>query len=367
MSKLNRREFLRLAGAAAAAGAGGQILSACSQSTPLPPTATPVPPTATPVPPTPTTAAVTVSEKTLRMPEIISYYPKAKSKVTFAHHSAVWNGKDLDTGAIRSMLDASITKLTGLSDAKAAWQALFAPNETIAIKVNAFRNSKIWTHIPLVNAVTQSLIDAGIPDGQIILYDAMSSEMETAGYVMNPSGPGVLVSGSDVSYTKEYKVDGSMFEFSDLLLKADALINMPVLKSHMIAGMTFAMKNHFGTVSYPDGLHSVSRSIPELNNLPIIKDRTRLVIGDVLEANLKYGYGWPYWEADYKGDGIMMSYDPLAADAAAYQVFSKLVTDSGESMDQMAAMAEPWIKNSEIAGVGASSPENYEFTEFKVA
>ncbi len=55
-----------------------------------------------------------------------------------ARHAGVWSGKQLDPEALREMLDASITRLTGLEEAKSAWQALFAPDEEIAIKVNAF-------------------------------------------------------------------------------------------------------------------------------------------------------------------------------------------------------------------------------------
>ena len=111
----------------------------------------------------------------------LKFFPTIPSKVIQTHHSGVWSDKTLVPGALRQMLDASITRLTGLNDAREAWAALFKPGERIAIKVNTFRNSRIWTHSPLVLQVTNSLQDAGIPAEQITIYDYKSSELSTAG------------------------------------------------------------------------------------------------------------------------------------------------------------------------------------------
>jgi uncharacterized protein (DUF362 family) len=219
------------------------------------------------------------------------------------------------------MVDDSITELTGLIDAKEGWSALFKPTERIAIKVNAFQNSTIWTHAPLVQAVTNSLVETGHPAEQIVIYDTTSIELETAGFTLNQDGPGVRCYGTDGSYEKGWKVGDVDVQLSTILLECDALINMPVLKSHMIAAMTYSLKNHYGTVSSPGSLHgSINDKVAQLNALPEIKGKTRLVIGDALEANLRYSNSWPYWKADWKGDSILMSYDPVAVDTVGAQI-----------------------------------------------
>jgi hypothetical protein len=48
----------------------------------------------------------------------------------------VWDGEALAPEAIRQMLNASLTELTGLNDAGEAWVSLFNPGERIAIEVN---------------------------------------------------------------------------------------------------------------------------------------------------------------------------------------------------------------------------------------
>jgi len=365
---ISRREFLKVA---AAAG----LLAACSPAqAPAPtPTSAPPPPTTTSAPapaptatPAPTVTPAPAAASGVARPDIIKFYPDVTSKVVRARHSGVWSGETLEPKAIRQMLDASITKLTGLNDAKEAWLALFKPTEKIAIKVNAFRNSVIFTHVPLVTAVTDSLVEAGIPAEQIVVFDFWTTELETAGFTINQDGPGVRCFGTEKDYTKGFKVtDRVKTELSNILLNSDALINIPVLKSHMISGISFAMKNHYGTISNPESLHSVGACIPGLNALPDIKDRTRLIIGDVLQANVKYGYSWPYWKADYTGDSILMSFDPLAHDMVGFQILSQLVTDSGEDPKALTAMAKPCLEGAAKAGLGAYDPANFELTEVK--
>ena len=363
---ISRREFMKLS-ATVGLLAGCQPATQVVAPTSAPPsTSAPVPsntlvPTLAPTT-TPSTSATSMPI-TVRRPDVIKMYPAAPSQVVQAHHAGVWSGKDLAPGALRQMLDSSITTLTGLKDARQAWAALFAPNEQIAIKVNVFRNSIIWTHVPLVKAVTDTLQDAGIPAEQITVFDFYTSELEEAGFTINKDGPGVRCYGTDDSYTEGFKVGSSDRKLSNILLKSHALINMPILKSHMISGLSFALKNHYGTVDYPDVLHSVGTCIPALNALPDIKDRTRLIIGDMLTACLKYKNSFPYWDADWTGDSILMSFDPLAHDTVGLQVLKQLITDQGDDPTSIEQMAAPWFENASQAGLGANDEKNIKQVE----
>lgn len=368
MNKLSRRKFLKLCGTAAA-GAALTIVGCTPQQTPAPtappvPTATSLPPTATLPPttaPTPVPPAATTIPglKTYRRPEIIKFFPDTKSKVVRAASKTVWKGDTLDPKALRVMVDRAITGLTGIQDSQAAWKALFQPEEIIAIKVNTFRNSVIWTHVPLVQAVTDSLTEAGIPPENIILFDYFTDELKTGGFTINKDGPGIRCYGTDSDYAKD-NIPETGVQPSNILLKADALINMPVLKSHMISGMTFALKNHYGSIDYPDGLHYIQKMLPLLNKFPPIKDATRLVIGDVLEACARYSNGWPYWKADTRGDSILMSYDPLAHDVVGLDMLVKMIEEKGDPTGGVTGMANPWVKTATEAGLGAGEMGNIE-------
>jgi hypothetical protein len=349
MRKLTRRQFIKLSGTMAAAG----LLAGCG------------------VAPKPS-----VSRE-----DVLKFHPDAPSRVVHTHHASVWaetptagaladsaeeNGL-LMPKALREMLDASITALTGLDKARDAWAVLFSPEERIAIKVNTFRNSLIWTHVPLVVAVTDSLQDAGIPAEQIFIFDYYTSELEKAGFAINEDGAGVRCYGTDSNYTQEGTVKGRNIELSDILLECDALINMPVLKSHMLSGLSFAMKNHYGSISMPDSFHrNIGNAIAELNALPPIKDRTRLIIGDVLTACLRYRGAYPYWSSDWTGDSILMSFDPVAIDTTALQMLSQLLTDEGGNPASILGMATPCLENGAALGLGTNDPANIDLKEINL-
>ncbi len=351
MKKLTRREFIKLSGTVAAAG----LLAGCG--------------------------GCAAPEPSVSREDVLKFHPDAPSKIVHTHHAGVWTGTPTDGSladsaeennllvpeALREMLDASITELTGLKKARDAWAVLFSPDERVAIKVNTFRNSLIWTHVPLVTAVTDSLQEAGVPAEQIVIFDYYTSELEKAGFAVNEDGPGVRCYGTESNYTQEGTVKGRNIELSDILLECDALINMPVLKSHMLSGLSFAMKNHYGSISGPSLLHSnIGNAMAELNALSPIKDRTRLIVGDALTACLKYRGAYPYWSSDWTGDSILMSFDPVAIDTMALQMLERLLTDQGGNPAYILAMATPCLEGGAGLGLGTNDPTNIDFKEINL-
>jgi hypothetical protein len=373
-SSLSRRDFLRLSAVSLGTLAGGRLLSACGQAPTPGAMATPSPaatetaaatalPSATATQAATATASITASRSSL--PEIMKFFPTVPSKVIHTHHSGVWSDKTLVPGALRQMLDASITKLTGLNDAREGWAALFKPGERIAIKVNTFRNSRIWTHSPLVLEVTNSLQAAGIPAEQITIFDYQSSELETAGYALNADNPGVRCIGMDRNFSPEpTNVLKNQVKLANILKECDALINIPILKSHMMAGITFAMKNHYGSIYYPDVLHGDNmRSVAALNALPEINDRTRLIIGDALSANLRYTNSYPYWKEDWIGDSIFMSYDPVAHDTMGLDLLTRELEKDGGDPAYLVGLATPSMQYAVELGLGTNDPANMQVLE----
>jgi uncharacterized protein (DUF362 family) len=377
-SRLSRRRFLTLAlkSIAGSAAAGG-VLSSCrdAQTTPhaqpeapvatapgnataigaAPASPTPAPEPAATLATAPTPTPTSLPEMSTPQPDLVTRAPDGISRVVRTRHAHVWDEDVLSAEALQHMIARSITALTGVDDARAAWAALFAPDERIAIKVNAFRNSLIWTHVPLVTAVTDALQDAGIPAENILIFDYLTSELEEAGFSVNREDQGVRCYGTDSAYTGGFQIVGTQIELSDCLLGCDALINMPVLKAHMLAGLTFALKNHYGTLRTPQNFHAgtrINHGMAELNALAPIKDRTRLVIGDALTACLRYGNAWPYWKPDYTGDAILMSFDPVATDAVALDMLATLMRDNSISSDFALRTATPWLEHATEIGLG---------------
>jgi hypothetical protein len=371
---LSRRQFIRLATAAG-------LLAACS---PLPQTAgaptsapTPALPAADTPPPSaqpplgtatakPTVTAIpTATPKAVWRPPLVKIYPDGPSKIVRARHSGVWSGDTMNPEALRQMLDAAITRLTGLNDAREAWAALFKPTEKVALKVNSLAG--LSTHVPLAMAVADRLQNAGVPADQITLYDRSALELEQAHYPINQTGPGVRCYATDGAYEGSWKLTDSDIKLSRILLDCDALINLPLLKAAPGPGISFAMKNHYGSFNMPSHYHGseFERALPELNLLSPIKDRTRLIIGSILTQETHRGADG-YSIIGLK-DTMLVGFDPVAMDALGLKLASDELAAAGKDPTVNSVEATPWLEHGAKIGLGTNDLSNVSLAEEKVA
>jgi hypothetical protein len=343
--QLSRRGFIKVAAAMS-------FLAGCRAANPQP---TPTPAT---LPTNTSTPQSTTTRGPSPTPTVSQRGPDELSKVVHTHHAGVWNDEELAPQAIGQMLDASVTELTGLSDASEAWATLFDPSERIAIKVSTISSSDFWTHVPLVMAVTECLQNVGVPAEQIVVFDRATGELRTAGFPINPDGPGVRCYGTDEDYSGSWSVLNAEVMLSDILLNCDALINMPILKGHIFAGCTFAMKSHYGTIDNAPSLHRpIGPAIAGLNALPPIRDRTRLIIGDMLTICTQD------WHRAEIGDSILMSADPVAHDMIGLQKLCEVITSQGGSATGTMNTATWWLEQGAELGLGANDPDDIDLVE----
>ncbi len=351
---LSRREFIKLA-------AISGILAGCRTVEPL---VTPtVAPTQTPIPSP--TAQPTLARTLAPPPDIIKIYPAIKSQVIQTRCATVWQGENLAREAVRKMLDASITQLTGIKDANEAWRALFAPHERIAIKVNSVANGS--THLSLVLAVTERLQDIGVRPEQITLYDRLSNELSDAEFPVNRSGSAVRCYGTDDQFAAAGDIDGMPVRLSRVLADCDALINMPILKASTIGGISFAMKNHYGSMEDPARFHSryLVPGINGLNALEPIRQRTRLIIGDVL--NVKTHADSTGYAVVGGTNSILMSFDPIAHDSVGLQMASEALSALGKDPFVVQAFAAEWLEAGKGFGLGTNDPANIELVKLNLS
>jgi hypothetical protein len=372
---LSRRYFLKIIATGVLAGCAPKLTPQPTDkpmaTTPSSPTAAPTS-TSTAAPPSPTPTTQPSNRLTAEIPNTPTSSPTLTpaavarlhvlGKVVQTHHAGVWDGGNLQPNAIRQMLDASITRLTGLNDAHAAWAALFAPGERIALKVNTIAGSAYWTHVPLVTAVAESLQDAGIPAEQIIIFDRSSSELQDAGYTINKDGSGIRCYGTDRAYSGGWTLLDRDIAISDVLLSCDALINIPLLKVHGTSGISFALKHHYGTFDRPGQYHgNVEQALGALNVLDAIRDRTRLIIGDVLNICTQN------WNTAETGDSILMGFDPVAHDAVGLQLFTDAREAAGGNANTAQRKATAWLKYAAELGLGENNLETINKVEVNLS
>jgi hypothetical protein len=238
---------------------------------------------------------------------------------------------------------------------------LFSPDERIAIKVNGHKRGAV--HVPLIAALTECLQAAGIPGRQILVFDRSSAELKGEGFAISHEGAGARCYGTDGDYREGWTLLDTDIRLSELLLGCHALINVPILKVATGPGISFAMKNHYGTFDKPRYFHGpkFERGIPDLNALMPIRERARLIVGDLLTADER-------WDtAGYRmmgtGDAILMSFDPVAHDTVGLQIANQVLEAEGSSTGATTGQATAWLENGAKLGLGTNDVDKIEWVE----
>lgn len=373
----SRRTFLKLSAGGLAAFAGG-ALAGCNLVTPAPthepvPTAepqptspppptwtpTPLPPTYTPVPATPMNPPETTAEpvSTLDRAELMAHWPEtAASRVVLVRHSGAWNGDEPDPSTVLQMLDTGLNTLTGISDTLSIWRALFDTSERVLLKVNCIAYGGP-TQPAVTYAVAQRLQDAGLAAENILIFDRTDRELESAGYTVNDGGSGVQCRGQRGTGT-EAALSQSNVRFYQEFDDCDAIINIPIPKQHSMAGISVAMKNHYGSIDRPGALHGsrCDPAIAEINAHPIIRDKTRLIVGAAL--NVSPGD----WNEPEHEDALLLSFDPVALDTVARDILVRHRQEKGMGANFLIEGA-PQLSTAQALELGATDTELIDLQE----
>ncbi len=185
-----------------------------------------------------------------------------------------------DKKVLKKMLRQVLEGVTGESDVKKAWLSLVSPKDIIGLVPTPLMNP---THDELIEAVTASLEEAGIPGKNIRNAQGRSVDLEPI----------------------------------------TALISLPGLKAHWLTGIGTVIKNYILYSGAPRNYHNQdSAKLGEIWNLPQVKGKTRLILVDALHPVCDKGpqvdprYRWPY-------KGLIAGTDPVAVEAVCLKIIEK--------------------------------------------
>ena len=233
----------------------------------------------------------------------------------------------LSHNVVNNMVESGILKLTGAGNIRDAWRSLFSENEKIGIKINSLGGQPAATHNELSYAVAEQLVrHCGCRPFNIIIWDRLTTELLKAGYKPSNDRGAIRCFGTDGSYETVPEISGSIGScFSRIIAsECDAIINIPVLKDHDLAGVSLGLKNFYGAIHNPNKYHdnNCNPYIADLNLHPYIKNRCRLTIIDGLRAQCNGGPAFKsQWSWNYQG--IILSRDPVAADTIGLKIIEK--------------------------------------------
>jgi hypothetical protein len=278
----------------------------------------------------------------------MAHWPEtAASRVVLVRHGGVWDGDVPNAAIVLQMLDAGLSTLTDQADTLAVWRALFDPGERVLLKVNCISYGGP-TQPAVAYAVAQRLQDAGLAAENILIFDRTDYELESAGYTLNESGSGVQCHGARGNGS-EAALTQATVHFYQEIDACDAIVNIPTPKQHGDAGISVAMKNHYGSVNNPGALHGgwCDPAIAELNAQPVVRDKTRLIVCAAL--NVSPGN----WNDPERENALLVSFDPVALDTVGRDILVRRRQAQGRNVGYLIDGARQ-LGTAQSLGLGAT-------------
>jgi uncharacterized protein (DUF362 family) len=255
---------------------------------------------------------------------------KTKTKVCIIESPRIWKSGSIDRQVVGSMLDAGVRTLSGSDDLAKAWKTYFAPNDTIAFKVNPVARQTGSTKPEVCDALAQTIHrNIGVPYDNFIIFDVSKDDLVGAGYEITRKKRKIQIYAS-TDYSKILSLGGVNAKISRVITdECTALVNVPLLKTHKGAGISIALKNHYGSIPTPVVRDDANRyhmdrfkNLVFLNLMPPIYDKTRLIVVDGLVSQYNRGPGGdPRYQ--WKFNGIVMGTDPVAVDSVCARIINQ--------------------------------------------
>jgi len=314
-------------------------------------------------------AAAAVAEGRSRLRDRVAR--RDLSRVVVARHVLAHDGSSgrdnahLDPATVEAMVDEAVMAFTGEDSLVSAWQQVIPdPTGKVAIKVNC-QITGIYTKSAVVNAIIDGLVERGVAEDDIIIYDRTENAFGVAGFVRNPLGPGVRVGVLGYGDLGGYSAHAELFEIAKLLIDesgdfdCDYLINVPVCKAlDGYSGVTLSMKNHYGTCSPRH--EDIHNEICRTNALPAIRDKTRLIVLDALYCQYIWSGGADQTHVDVV-NSVVVGTDPVAVDYHGWQLIAQL--RAAHSVPPVSPYPHFIDYAAEVYGLGTNDPAQMELIE----
>ncbi len=293
------------------------------------------------------------------------------SKVVVARLSSSASNENPDQAAYRVLLQCALRALTGMEDIKMAVQK-FIPSGAVGMKTNCLARKFNSTPVALTDALADLLVQSGIVENKIIIWDRTNWELETAGYKLNTSSSGTRRFGTDtdgVGYSRDFFTSGDVNSLVSRILTdiVDYNINVPVLKDHSIAGLSAGLKNLYGTINNPNKWHANNCDpyAAQVAALEPIRKKNRLTVIDAIKVQYNGGPGYDSRYVEYY-NGLILSDDPIAADRIGLEIVEYLRKKNNLPSLEKVERPVKYLATAEKNGLGTADISKIELSVLKV-
>jgi hypothetical protein len=227
--------------------------------------------------------------------------PLLLSPVILAEDPEVVQRFAVDEGRVREMVDSELLRLTSAGDIGLAWRRLgVVPSDVVGIKITTLGGPLLSTHRPLVQAICDGLLAAGVAPSHIIVWDKLGATMTRAGYApTDPDADHVAIasvfpgSGYNMNVSYRNEIIGNLI-WGD----SEFIQNSPDADLMSAANDVVKAKPYGGgsadSIGGDDLLNGGATTIPQTSNLSyyanlVTKICTKIVNVPVLTDNPQIG------------------------------------------------------------------------------
>lgn len=236
-----------------------------------------------------------------------------RSRVVDIRSDKVLHGTSVDSLELEAMLRRAITALTRARTHEEAWRKILGDARRIVVKFNSVGAEVIRTTDALARVLVSELGGAGYPPERVTLVEVSRyiwHELRTA---EPPMGWGSAIAVGDRAEP-----------LANYLLEADAIINVPFLKTHQIAGMSGSLKNlSHAVIRHPGRYHSdgCAPFVGQVVGSAEVASRLKLNVTNALRIVVDRG---PDAREEDLVDcgGLIVGYDPVAVDSIGLGLLS---------------------------------------------
>ena len=300
---------------------------------------------------TTTTIATKVEAQHIALPAARPRVVVVRSKKVLTH------GYDADRGALRAMLEAGLIALSGQNDGSSALAKYFRPGERVGLKVNGLAGRNAATHVELVDALAILLGKANIDARDRIVFDRFARDLTSSGFAAGKGGGYRCVGNDEAGHEDELvQMPSSASRLTRVLTsQVDGVLNLPILKQHMLAGMTGALKNNFGCIHNPNKMHldNCDPYIAEVNAVPEIRRKQRLVIMDALRPVIDNGPAYQPGMGEV-ANTLIFATDLVAADTVGLGILEDLRAKRELPSLAKVGLAPTYLLTASRLGLGVS-------------
>jgi uncharacterized protein (DUF362 family) len=278
-------------------------------------------------------------------------------KIYMVKNANATSGPSIIENEVKRMLHEAIKAEAGKQAVGEAWESFFpgiSADKTIGIKINTLAGAKLSTHPEVVNAVIDGLtqmLGGNFPPYNIIVFDDRAeSKFTAAGFALldQPGAVRVVTTENDWLSTS-VDIAGYSQRISRIASQVDYIVNVPVLKDHNEAGITFSLKNFYGIVDNPGHMHG-NKCDPMIACVyQQVAAKVCLIVGDCLFGAHVNG---PDAIPTFIANALLVGTDPVAVDFQALAMINEerqkrpipliSMAQDGDARHISTAAAEPY-------------------------